>query len=797
MSKKPKSVNRLAVIEELKRRQSAQAAPAFAFDDFCFPEQKKFFRNPGGRFRTAVCSRRSGKCREAGTLVKTPTGSKKIEDLKPGDKVYGYDSDGVVRVCNVTQLHDQGIKEVVDLIWNRQVIATSTLDHKWLAHNTHKNTRIVKRLKDFNSRDRIAEEYVPIPGGTKVVKEAYALGTLLGTGCSRSNSGVVTSSADKSIYEHKKAFSLDEVRSWNRKSQLEFLAGLIDTGGSVYLTKDNRLNIRLTMQTKQVVENVQLLVLDLFQYKPCIRTNNRAKHKNGPVYDLSISNNKFSKRILKELPLVAERKKWKSNYESLNERSTSSNYTGFKLSKPRKAQCYDITIDNDTHLFLDANGLIGHNTVGIAADAIDTCLNNKDATCLYITMTKQNARNIIWGDLQKIVEEYKLDCKMDNTRLSIKFPNGSRIACEGVKDRTEIEKYRGWKLKKAYIDECQSFRPYLDDLVRDVIIPALRDERGKLYLTGTPGPVLAGPFYEYTQSDMWDSYHWTAFSNPFMHNPPELDLEETLKEERDLFGIDENDPGYRRETYGLWIEDVDSLVFKFSKSRNVYKRLPTEGEWYHIFGVDIGYNDADAIAVLGYNTWDKKVYLIEEVLKTKQDITSLVEEIKTLQAHYKPVKMVMDAGALGRKVQEEIQQRHELVIEAAEKYRKVEFIELLNDDLKTGKFQAIENSVFEEDCMRVQWDRESKIRNPDRPKISDVFHSDICDAVLYAWRECRHYLSERPETKAVAGTDQYMEEMEAKEAEDMRRQREDPEGFAYEKMIENDFNDMSDFDDFI
>ena len=38
------------------------------------------------------------------------------EDLKPGDEVYGYDNDGKVRICKVTQLHDQGIEEVVDLI---------------------------------------------------------------------------------------------------------------------------------------------------------------------------------------------------------------------------------------------------------------------------------------------------------------------------------------------------------------------------------------------------------------------------------------------------------------------------------------------------------------------------------------------------------------------------------------------------------------------------------------------------------------------------------------------------------
>lgn len=427
-------------------------------------------------------------------------------------------------------------------------------------------------------------------------------------------------------------------------------------------------------------------------------------------------------------------------------------------------------------------------TIGIAADMIDTCIKEEGSTCLYITITKQNVRNIIWTDLMKILDDYKLNAKVDNTRLSIKFENGSKIACEGVKDRQEIEKMRGWKLKKAYLDEAQSFRPYLKDLVKDIIIPALRDHRGTLYMTGTPGPVLAGPFYDYTQSEMWGNYHWTAFDNPHMHNPESgLDLEATLQEERELFDIDMNDAGYQRETYGKWVEDLNSLVFRFSKRKNIYRELPTEGDWYYIFGIDIGFNDADAIAVLGYNTHHKKVYLVDEVLKRKQDITSLVEEIKSLQSEYNPIKMVMDAGALGKKVQEEIQQRHELVIDAAEKSRKVEFIELLNDDLHRGKFKAYENSIFEDDSMRVQWDRESKIRNPERPKISTTYHSDICDAVLYAWRECRHYLSQAPELLPRINTDAYMEALESKEAEELQRQMEDPEAYAYEKMLENDF----------
>ena len=154
----------------------------------------------------------------------------------------------------------------------------------------------------------------------------------------------------------------------------------------------------------------------------------------------------------------------------------------------------------------------------------------------------------------------------------------------------------------------------------------------------------------------------------------------------------------------------------------------------------------------------------------------------------------MDAGALGKKIQEEIRFRHQLHMEAADKKRKIEFIELLNDDLRTGKFKAPKGSLFEEDCMLVTWDKDSIVRNPERPKISDAYHSDICDAVLYAWREARHYLSSKPIEKPKEGTEEYMDNLEAEEADRMQRMMNDPEGYAMEQQLEEDIATITDRD---
>jgi hypothetical protein len=364
------------------------------------------------------------------------------------------------------------------------------------------------------------------------------------------------------------------------------------------------------------------------------------------------------------------------------------------------------------------------------------------------------------------VSQYDLNVKEDNTDLSMTFENGSTIYVSGATDESDIEKYRGMSFKKVYIDEVQSFPSYIEYLVDEVLVPALYDHDGSLILTGTPGPVPTGYFYDASHSKGWSNHKWTILDNPFIKIKSGKEPAEILKAERERRGVDETDPKYLRESMGLWVYDENSLVFKFNKTRNVYQKLP-HAEYSYIFGIDIGYEDADAIAVLAYSDHDPCVYLVEEYIKSKQTISDLVEMIKLLQEKYKPVKMVMDAGALGKKIQEEILQRHQLFIYAAEKQRKVEFIELLNDDLRLGKFKAFENSRFEQDSFKVEWDRS----NPEKPRISDSFHTDIGDAVLYAWKECRHYASRPAPFVPKFNTDAYMRQLEEKEAAKMEEKK--------------------------
>jgi phage terminase large subunit len=401
-------------------------------------------------------------------------------------------------------------------------------------------------------------------------------------------------------------------------------------------------------------------------------------------------------------------------------------------------------------------------TVSCAADLVHTCITNPGVNCAYITITRGTAKRIIWKDLISIIKKYDLKVHIDKQDLTFTFDNGSMLYISGADDEGEVEKYRGMRFKKVYIDEVQSFRSYIAELVNDVIIPALYDLDGSLILIGTPGPVPAGFFYDITQNKEWSHHHWTVYDNPFVGTGKRT-VQQIIEEANKVRGIDEQHPTHLRENMGLWVKDDSALVFQISSDRNLYTELPNPDKMTYIMGVDIGWTDSDAIAILGYDDINKNVYLVEEYVKSKQTISQLVAEITYLRDKYKPVRMVMDAGALGKKIQEEIRQRHGIHMEAAEKHRKLEFIELLNDDLRTGKIKVSKHSRFYEDCFKVQWDRS----NPHKPRISDIFHTDIGDSVLYSWRECRHYLSEKPPEALKAGTTEWMNRLEEEMGEKM------------------------------
>lgn len=395
-------------------------------------------------------------------------------------------------------------------------------------------------------------------------------------------------------------------------------------------------------------------------------------------------------------------------------------------------------------------------TIACAADLIDTCLRIPKAVCLYITLSRSNAKKIIWPELKRINRDYKLKAKVNESDMSIVFPNQAIIYVSGAKDKSEIEKFRGLALALCYIDEGQSFKSYIQELIDDVISKALFDYNGRLRLTGTPGPIPIGYFYECSLSQEWAHHKWTMFNNPWIQRKSGKSPEDLLKRELKRKGVTKDDPSIQRECFGNWVHDSDSLVVRYESALNDFAVAP-DNLSHFVLGVDIGHDDADAIAVIGWSDDSPKCYLVDEFLKRGQNVSELAKVIDEYVTKYKPVKVVMDTGGLGKKVADELRRRYALPIVAAEKSRKFEFIELMNDALRTQNLLARSSSQFAQDSRLLEWDRDAKV---DKLKVKDSFHSDIIDAVLYAYREAMHWLYVSPIPAIIKGSSAYWRQQE-------------------------------------
>lgn len=431
----------------------------------------------------------------------------------------------------------------------------------------------------------------------------------------------------------------------------------------------------------------------------------------------------------------------------------------------------DISFPKQDAFVMDDNRFLGAQcsrragkTNGLALRFFRTLDTHPNAFCLYIALTRESARNILWPILEEMNDKYEIGCSFTESNLTMTHPNGSRLQLFGADMKNFIRRLKGIKTPGAAIDEAQDFGSHLQSLVDDVLTPTLTDYRDSwLAITGTPGAVPLGYFYDISHLKKFGfSFHeWTLFDNPYL--PDARSFVDELKVKREW---EDDHPTLLREWKNKWVLDVESLLIKYDKGKNHYDSLPP-GKYHYILGVDIGHKDADALALLAWSESSSVIYLVEEFLCAGQDLTELAQAIESFTNRYEISKLVMDEGALGKKIAEEFRRRKQIPVQPADKARKMENIAFLNDWLRLGKFKAKKDSHFVNDSYLVQidWDKST----PDKIKVKDAYHSDMIDAVLYAFKESPAFTWKPTQDKPKHGSAQWAEE----EVHDMERNAEE------------------------
>lgn len=394
----------------------------------------------------------------------------------------------------------------------------------------------------------------------------------------------------------------------------------------------------------------------------------------------------------------------------------------------------------------------------------------------YITLTRQNAKNVMWKELRARLRANNIPAKFNETELIVTLPNGSQIWLLGAMHADDMERLRAPKYPLAVVDECASFGPHFKQMIEEVIEPALVDYDGTLVLVGTPGAICDGAFYDATtKSDSPYSVHrWSILDNPFIPN-----ARAWLERRKKARGWTDTTPAYMREWLGMWVRDEESLVWRFDRDRNVWKAAPA-GNLIRVCGIDFGWTDQTAFVVLGFSENDPHVYVEHTFARSGLTVSDIVEEYNRLNRKYQFDHVVADSGGLGKTIIEEMRKRFGIPVRPAEKSAKADFIELANSDISRGLVQVNPaEEEFIDEVRRLQWD-EKKLPK----RVEDQrYPNHRSDAFAYAYRLCRHFLYTERENPPAHGSDEYYRAIEdrmvAQLEQDIRKENQESEEWQW------------------
>jgi hypothetical protein len=675
-----------AAMARLESMKLSKAFDPFQADSRPTKQQDDIFRAINDvQFRYVRAGNRSGKCLISQTLVATPRGPVAIEHLKVGDIV--YDENG--KEIKVKAVKYQGRQKVLPITRAKKQIAVATRDHRWLTEsgdvvNTEELPgEVIKRTVVKSKLGPINEPH------------AYALGAFLGDGCglqkgvdfqisSESDeipkkvasclegAKVVKLSGDNYTYSirsnynigtqlaklycrhylawcthaaHNKVADIDVIKTWNRESVLNFVAGLVDTDGSIYVLKNGRIQITFGMQAKSVVEAFKWCMLALFQYDSPINVDIRDKYKNGPVYELKYTDHKENQRILKELgPKLINRKNIKSD------KICRPNRFNMCVSWPREkeADTWDIEVDSPTHLFLLANGYVSHNSA-LAARELTWILQDEHPywkrpekwgtaplTCLVVGKSRQGIESELWSNkIRPFLNDRWKETRAGSVLQSVENTvTRDKIIFLTHADSSEriIDNLQGFTAHYVWVDEMPRKLRVLEELQNRV---ATTD--GPFIATFTPKVVNleVKKFVDVATPPVGKRYPLHRLENPVFSESRDIEMQK-------LEGM----PTALKKAIleGEWMTGSDA-VFDVDIDKMIQDLPETyDRGWRHVESIDPGITS-------GYTLWAEDpstniwYCIISKYLEEIRDPTKIFHTVQNINNGYNIIRRICDPAA--------------------------------------------------------------------------------------------------------------------------------------------------------
>lgn len=368
---------------------------------------------------------------------------------------------------------------------------------------------------------------------------------------------------------------------------------------------------------------------------------------------------------------------------------------------------------------------------------------------LYIALTLESAREILWEPFKALNEKHSWGFHFDHSLHIVTHPNGSRLLVKGADDHRSLERLRGQRFRRVRIDECGAHRQaYLAYLVLEVLEAALMDDpNSDFWLAGTCTLQAFGFFYDITTGALpgYSTHRWTARANPFVDF---VGFVYGLPGKPGLLvrrGWTEDNPIFRREYLAEWVLDSERLVMRFARERNCIETLPPlrEGDqWVRILSLDFGVGHHTAAVVLAHPLrWGRDAYIIHSWQATGLAPSDAAERIRKTYDDWKPRALIGDVNGLGKGYEREWNKLFgDIPMRPAQKADKRAALEIVSDRLHVAKQSDVWSERLglfvlpgnDELCAQfatVQWDEE-------RVDVASGQDDDLLHAAVYAYRYC-------------------------------------------------------------
>lgn len=452
------------------------------------------------------------------------------------------------------------------------------------------------------------------------------------------------------------------------------------------------------------------------------------------------------------------------------------------------------------------------------------CLTTAKANCLFVAITHEKAKDILWRLLKELDEAFELGIEFNESALTATFTNAARIQLAGCKTRADIGAFRGEPYHAVVLDESATWHiALLEELMTEAIEPRLRDYDGTLVMAGTPGGILAGPFYAATgegattiepddqgelrarsrpfgEADLplwqdvtfeWSLHAWLGSDNTAVPHPKACTCVDrsiphmwgaALELKRKKGWSDQN-PIWRREYLGLWMADDTQLVWRYLPERDDWEPgprtqanpfgLPAGHSWRYVIGSDLGFSDPFAIQVGAYSDTHPDLHHCYEFEKVGLHIGAIAaayQKVIDLVGEEAIDVIVGDMDGRGGTVITTLATEYGIIVEPAEKKDKRDNIEVGNGDFIDGRAKILKGSHLSEEMLYLAWD-DTGLKERSNQKNNNS------DAWLYLARRARHRDAVEPPKAPGLGTPEHFAELQVAEEEEaveqVQREREE------------------------